>query len=206
MESNNLVAYCAAMSHLHSDIVGVTQRLYSYWARSWSQMAAFADLTLPESLGVERTTKSGNRVRGLTGKSQDLLVEMLRDPQLTATPCPDGSRPQPIVMVARELSSGRLVRLTAHELATRSEPPYSIDPDALFVAYYASAELGATSRWAGPYPPSSSISTPSSGMGDVLGCAIVKRPARQPEVGPGGKSPARDGLRPAVHVGLTVAL
>jgi len=50
---------------------------------------------------------------------------------------PEGERPIPICMVARELRSGRLMRLWQHEL---SEPPFSMGSDSLLVAYYSSAE------------------------------------------------------------------
>ena len=65
---------------------------------------------------------------------------------------PNGGRPLPICVVARELYSGRLVRLFGEQLRQRSIPPYSITPDALFVAYYASAELGChlALKWAMP--------------------------------------------------------
>ena len=43
-------------------------------------------------------------------------------------------------MVARELISDRLIRLWQDELG--AEPPFPIDDDTLFVAYFASAELG----------------------------------------------------------------
>ncbi|WP_439626759.1 DNA polymerase [Gemmata sp.] len=54
---------------------------------------------------------------------------------------PDGHRPEPLCVVARGLRSGRLVRvwLTDHPPPM---PQYSAGPDELFVAYYASAELG----------------------------------------------------------------
>ncbi|MBX9653619.1 DNA polymerase I [bacterium] len=52
-----------------------------------------------------------------------------------------GERPRPICMVARELRSGRLIRLWKDEL-TRSSPPFRTDSKVLFVAYYAAAELG----------------------------------------------------------------
>ncbi len=55
---------------------------------------------------------------------------------------PSGERPKPICLVARELGSGRTVRLWQDQLGQRREPPYPISSDALFVAYYASAELG----------------------------------------------------------------
>ncbi len=52
-----------------------------------------------------------------------------------------GERPKPICLVARELRSGELIRLWQDELR-RPVPPFPIDESALFVAYYASAELG----------------------------------------------------------------
>src|ERR1700722_8685845 len=50
---------------------------------------------------------------------------------------PEGERPAPVCMVAREIRSGQLVRLWQHEL---SEPPFSMGPESLFIAYYSSAE------------------------------------------------------------------
>lgn len=51
-----------------------------------------------------------------------------------------GERPEPVCLCALELRSGRLVRCWRDELGRA--PPYSTGPDALFVAYFASAELG----------------------------------------------------------------
>jgi hypothetical protein len=53
---------------------------------------------------------------------------------------PNGKRPKPICLVARELKTGRLVRQWEDEFGLL--PPYSIGPDSLFVAFYASAEFG----------------------------------------------------------------
>ena len=55
---------------------------------------------------------------------------------------PDGERPTPLCMVAIELKSGREIRLWADELARLPEAPFNTGPDSLFVAFYASAELG----------------------------------------------------------------
>ena len=52
-----------------------------------------------------------------------------------------GERPAPLCVVARELRTGELVRWWLAGSAPGS-PPYSTDPDSLFVAFYASAELG----------------------------------------------------------------
>jgi hypothetical protein len=55
---------------------------------------------------------------------------------------PTGERPTPVCMVAREFRSGKLIRLWGDQLESLSEPPFSVSPDSLFVAYFASAELG----------------------------------------------------------------
>jgi DNA polymerase I len=52
----------------------------------------------------------------------------------------DGERPQPVRLVAWELRSGRKMRLWQDEFG--AEPPYATGPGSLFVAYYASAEIG----------------------------------------------------------------
>ena len=53
-----------------------------------------------------------------------------------------GERSQPVCLVAREFGTGRLLRIWEDELLLRSKPPYATDSATLFVAYYASAELG----------------------------------------------------------------
>ena len=55
---------------------------------------------------------------------------------------PPGHNPEPICLVAKELLSGRTIRLWQDELRAATKPPYDIGPDTLFVAYYASAEMG----------------------------------------------------------------
>src|SRR4051794_26991876 len=54
---------------------------------------------------------------------------------------PDGERPEPLCMVARELRTGRELRLWRGELLP-GRPPFRLDEQTLFVAYYASAEFG----------------------------------------------------------------
>lgn len=54
----------------------------------------------------------------------------------------DGERPEPVCMVAREWRTGRTIREWADRLASISRPPFPVGTDSLFVAYYASAELG----------------------------------------------------------------
>jgi DNA polymerase-1 len=51
-----------------------------------------------------------------------------------------GERPRPVCMVAKELRSGQVWRVWRDRF--ESTPPFPIGPDALFVAFYASAELG----------------------------------------------------------------
>jgi DNA polymerase-1 len=64
---------------------------------------------------------------------------------------PAGHRPEPLCVCARELRSGRTVR---HWLTDGlpAAPPYPTDPGALFVAYYASAELGCHLALGWPLP------------------------------------------------------
>jgi hypothetical protein len=50
-----------------------------------------------------------------------------------------GAQPVPVCLVAAELISGRTLRLWQDELGPT--PPFRTDPDVLFVAYYAPAEL-----------------------------------------------------------------
>ena len=51
-----------------------------------------------------------------------------------------GNRPVPICFVAHELRSGRRFRMWRDQFGPA--PPYATGTDVLFVAYYASAELG----------------------------------------------------------------
>jgi DNA polymerase I len=62
-----------------------------------------------------------------------------------------GERPVPLCMVARELRSGRLVRQWLADGAPE-RPPFKTRPDCLFVAYYASAELGCHLALSWPIP------------------------------------------------------
>ena len=55
---------------------------------------------------------------------------------------PEGERPKPICLVAREFRTNRLVRWCQEELSCHAAPPFDVSPNSLFVAYYASAELG----------------------------------------------------------------
>jgi DNA polymerase I len=51
-----------------------------------------------------------------------------------------GALPEPVCMVAWEIISGRLIRLWRGEFGPR--PPFRTDEQVLFVAFYASAEIG----------------------------------------------------------------
>ena len=54
----------------------------------------------------------------------------------------DGERPRPVCMVARECRTGREIRLWREDLGKLAAAPFDTGPDALFVAYFASAEMG----------------------------------------------------------------
>jgi DNA polymerase-1 len=62
---------------------------------------------------------------------------VVADFEFAATP---GERPDPVCLVAHELRSGRKFRIWQDQLGPT--PPYATGADVLFVAYYASAELG----------------------------------------------------------------
>lgn len=53
-----------------------------------------------------------------------------------------GNRSAPVCLVAHELISGQRRRIWQDELIQMAQPPYSTGPDSLFIAYYASAEVG----------------------------------------------------------------
>jgi DNA polymerase I len=61
-----------------------------------------------------------------------------------------GERPDVGCLVAKLLKSGRTIRLWRDEMGP--EPPYPTDDDTLFVAYYASAELGCHKVLGWPMP------------------------------------------------------
>jgi DNA polymerase I len=61
-----------------------------------------------------------------------------------------GTRPSPVCMVANELVSGRSIRLWQDDLGTA--PPFRVDSDVLFVAYYAPAELSCFLALGWPLP------------------------------------------------------
>ena len=62
----------------------------------------------------------------------------------------DGNRPRPVCMVAKDLRTGQFWRLWRGEFAP--VPPFPIGRDALFVAFYASAELGCFKALGWPMP------------------------------------------------------
>ena len=64
----------------------------------------------------------------------------------------DGERPAPVCMVARELRTARTMRVWGDQLASMRRPPFPIGADVLFVAYYASAELGCFLALGWPMP------------------------------------------------------
>jgi hypothetical protein len=65
---------------------------------------------------------------------------------------PPGERPTPLCVVARELRSGRQVRLWLADGEAPARPPYPTGDDVLFVAFYASAELGCHQALGWPMP------------------------------------------------------
>lgn len=60
------------------------------------------------------------------------------DFEFVSTP---GEIPLPVCMVAKEVRSGRIFKLWQDDLLSRSEPPFSVDDDCLFICFYAPAEI-----------------------------------------------------------------
>jgi DNA polymerase-1 len=63
---------------------------------------------------------------------------------------PLGERPSPVCLVAWELKSGRKIRLWRDQFGP--VPPYPVDAGVLFVAFYASAEIGCHLALGWPVP------------------------------------------------------
>ena len=65
---------------------------------------------------------------------------------------PPGERPTPLCLVAREARTGRTLRLWQDELRSLDAAPFPVSDETLFVAYYASAELGCFVALGWPMP------------------------------------------------------
>jgi DNA polymerase-1 len=65
---------------------------------------------------------------------------------------PSGELSDPVCLVAHELRSGKRIRIFKGELCGLKGPPYSIDGESLFIAYFASAEMSChlSLGWAQP--------------------------------------------------------
>jgi DNA polymerase I len=63
-----------------------------------------------------------------------------------------GERPWPVCMVAMELHTGREIRMWRDELLALRQAPFNTGADAVFVAYFASAELGCFAELGWPMP------------------------------------------------------
>jgi hypothetical protein len=63
-----------------------------------------------------------------------------------------GERPRPVCLVARDFDTGETIRLWEDELRQHHSAPYALGPDALVVAYFASAEIGCHLALGWPVP------------------------------------------------------
>ena len=63
-----------------------------------------------------------------------------------------GERPTVVCLVAWELRSGTKLQIWQDELQGMDRPPYALDREALFVAYYGSAEMGCHLELGWPFP------------------------------------------------------
>jgi DNA polymerase I len=87
-----------------------------------------------------------------------------------------GENPEPVCLVAWELRSGRKLRLWRDEFG--AAPPYPTDPDVLFVAYYASAEIGCHLALGWPVPqrvldPFTEFRNHTNGIPTVSGASLL---------------------------------
>jgi DNA polymerase I len=65
---------------------------------------------------------------------------------------PPGERPRPICVCARELHSGREIRLWENELRQLSASPFNVGPDSVMLSYAAAAELSCFLELGWPLP------------------------------------------------------
>lgn len=65
---------------------------------------------------------------------------------------PPGGRPQPVCAVFREFKTSRTLRFWREELSAMDKAPFPTGNDVLFVAYYASAEMGCFVALGWPLP------------------------------------------------------
>lgn len=91
---------------------------------------------------------------------------------------PPGERPTPHCLVARELASGRTIRLFGAELTNRVVPPFDVGPKSLFVAYYASAEMGCFLSLGWPLPENVldlyvEFRNTTNGVPPACGCGLL---------------------------------
>jgi len=63
-----------------------------------------------------------------------------------------GEQQDPVCMVAKELRSGRVIRLWRNDLQRMDAPPYPTGESTLFIAYYASPEIGCHLALGWPIP------------------------------------------------------
>src|SRR5262245_26209844 len=65
---------------------------------------------------------------------------------------PDGERPAVRCLVAQEYHTRRTLRLWLDGEPVPPHPPFPVGPDALFVAFFASAEMGCFLKLGWPMP------------------------------------------------------
>ena len=89
-----------------------------------------------------------------------------------------GENPEPVCLVAWELRSGLKLRLWRDEFG--AAPPYPTGPDVLFVAYYASAEIGCHLALGWPVPERvldlfTEFRNRTNGTSTINGAGIARR-------------------------------
>ncbi|MGK5083981.1 DNA polymerase [Bdellovibrionota bacterium FG-1] len=63
-----------------------------------------------------------------------------------------GANPEPICFVAKELRSGKCIRLFGEDLTQLTKPPFNFGPESLHLAYFSSAEMNCYLALGWPFP------------------------------------------------------
>jgi DNA polymerase I len=93
-----------------------------------------ATIALPHKVGLDEETRA--RLRARFHHFREMWVV---DTEFVA---PDGEKPDVVCLVAREVFSGREIRLWRDELRKMGAAPWDVGPEVVTVAYFLPAELG----------------------------------------------------------------
>ena len=117
-------------------------------------LAGVGVLVAPAPEGRQQTVETQLGAGRNLGEGGDRTLDALLYDEIWAVDfefnAKPGENPDPVCLVARELKSGRKIKLWRDQFEVA--PPYRTDANALFVAYYASAEIGCHLTLGWPVP------------------------------------------------------